>query len=63
VLADFDHDGMPEIVQTAFDGNVYVWHGDGSALDSEVAGRSSGRVELFSWSWGALRAEGCVGAG
>jgi hypothetical protein len=32
VLADFDHDGKPEIVQTAFDGNVYVWHGDGTAL-------------------------------
>ena len=32
VLADFDRDGKPEIVQAAFDGNVYVWHADGSAL-------------------------------
>ena len=32
VLADFDHDGKPEIVQAAFDGNVYVWHGDGTPL-------------------------------
>jgi len=32
VLADFDHDGKPEIVQAAFDGNVYVWHYDGTPL-------------------------------
>ena len=32
VLADFDHDGKPEIVQAAFDGNVYIWHGDGTPL-------------------------------
>ncbi len=32
VLADFDGDGKPEIVQAAFDGKIYVWHGDGTAL-------------------------------
>ncbi len=32
VLADFDGDGTPEIVQVAFDGNVYVFHGDGTPL-------------------------------
>jgi hypothetical protein len=32
VLQDFDGDGKPEIVQAAFDGNVYVWHADGTAL-------------------------------
>jgi MYXO-CTERM domain-containing protein len=32
VLADFDNDGKPEIVQTAFDGNIYIWHADGSSL-------------------------------
>jgi hypothetical protein len=32
VLADFDHDGRLEIVQAAFDGNVYVWRADGNAL-------------------------------
>jgi hypothetical protein len=30
VLADFDGKPGSEIVQTAFDGNLYVWHGDGS---------------------------------
>ncbi len=32
VLVDFDGDGKLEIVQAAFDGYVYVWHGDGSPL-------------------------------
>lgn len=32
VLADFDHDGKPEIVQAAFDGNVYVFRADGTLL-------------------------------
>ena len=32
VLADFDGDHKLEIVQAAFDGNIYVWHGDGTAL-------------------------------
>ena len=32
VLADFDGDGKLEIVQAAFDGNIYVWHGDGTPL-------------------------------
>jgi MYXO-CTERM domain-containing protein len=32
VLADFDGDGKPEIVQAAFDGQLYVWHGDGTLL-------------------------------
>ena len=32
VLADFDHDGKPEVVQAAFDGNVYVWKADGTLL-------------------------------
>jgi hypothetical protein len=32
VLADFDGDGKLEIVQAAFDGNVYVWHGDATPL-------------------------------
>jgi hypothetical protein len=30
ILADFDGDHKLEIVQAAFDGNIYVWHGDGS---------------------------------
>jgi hypothetical protein len=30
VLADFEHDGKLEIVQAAFDGNLYVWHADGT---------------------------------
>lgn len=32
VLADLDKDGKPEIVQAAFDGNVYVFKADGSRL-------------------------------
>src|SRR5262249_51728985 len=32
VLADFDGDKKLEIVQAAFDGNVYVFHADGTAL-------------------------------
>ena len=32
VLADFDGDGALEIVVAAFDGNVYVFHGDGTPL-------------------------------
>jgi hypothetical protein len=32
VLADFDNDGKLEIVQSAFDGNIYVWHDDGTSL-------------------------------
>jgi hypothetical protein len=32
VLADFDGNQSLEIVQAAFDGNIYVWHGDGTAL-------------------------------
>jgi hypothetical protein len=32
VLEDFDGDGKPEIVQAAFDGNIYIWHADGSSL-------------------------------
>jgi hypothetical protein len=32
VLADFDGNHGLEIVQAAFDGNIYVWHGDGTAL-------------------------------
>jgi hypothetical protein len=32
VLTDFDHDGTLEIVQAAFDGNIYVWHDDGTPL-------------------------------
>jgi MYXO-CTERM domain-containing protein len=32
VIADFDHDGKAEIVQTAFDGNIYIWHFDGTTL-------------------------------
>jgi hypothetical protein len=32
VLADFDGDGKLEIVQAAFDGQLYVWHGDGTPL-------------------------------
>ncbi len=30
VLTDFDGDGKLEVVLAAFDGNVYVWNGDGS---------------------------------
>ncbi|HEX8792715.1 MAG TPA: FG-GAP-like repeat-containing protein [Polyangiaceae bacterium] len=32
VLSDFDHDGKPEVVQAAFDGNIYVWKSDGTLL-------------------------------
>ncbi len=30
VLADFDGDGKLEVIVPAFDGNVYVWNGDGT---------------------------------
>ena len=30
VLADMDKDGKLEIIQAAFDGNIYVFHGDGT---------------------------------
>jgi MYXO-CTERM domain-containing protein len=33
VLVDLDLDGKPEIVQAAFDGNVYVFHHDGSPMN------------------------------
>jgi hypothetical protein len=32
VLMDMDNDGKPEIIQAAFDGNIYIWHGDGTPL-------------------------------
>lgn len=32
VLADMDKDGKPEIVQSAFDGNIWVFKADGSQL-------------------------------
>ena len=32
VLYDFDGDHRPEIVQAAFDGNIYIWHADGTPL-------------------------------
>jgi len=32
VLADLDGDGKLDIVQAAWDGHVYAWHGDGTAL-------------------------------
>jgi MYXO-CTERM domain-containing protein len=32
VLADFNHDGKLEVVQAAFDGNIYVWQFDGTPL-------------------------------
>ena len=32
VLADLDHDTKPEVVQAAFDGNIYVWKADGTPL-------------------------------
>jgi hypothetical protein len=32
VLIDMDKDGKPEIVQAAFDGNIYVFHADGTPL-------------------------------
>jgi MYXO-CTERM domain-containing protein len=34
VLADLDKDGKLDIIQAAFDGKVYAWHGDGT----DVAG-------------------------
>jgi hypothetical protein len=33
VLADLDKDGKPEIIQTAFDGKIYAFHGDGTPAD------------------------------
>lgn len=33
VLVDMDHDGKLEIIQAAFDGNIYVFHADGTPLD------------------------------
>lgn len=32
VLTDMDGDGKPEIIQAAFDGNIYIWHDDGTPL-------------------------------
>jgi MYXO-CTERM domain-containing protein len=32
VLADFNRDGKLEVVQAAFDGNIYVWQSDGTSL-------------------------------
>jgi hypothetical protein len=32
VLVDMDKDGKPELIQSAFDGNIYIFHGDGTPL-------------------------------
>jgi hypothetical protein len=32
VLVDMDKDGKPDIVQAAFDGNIYVWRYDGTSV-------------------------------
>jgi hypothetical protein len=32
VLIDMDNDGKPELIQSAFDGNIYIFHGDGTPL-------------------------------
>ena len=47
VLIDMDRDGKLEIVQAAFDGNIYVFHADGTPLDGwPVAVHAPGSARL-----------------
>ncbi len=44
VLIDMDGDGKLELIQAAFDGNVYIFHSDGTALDGWPVAIHSTRV-------------------
>jgi hypothetical protein len=47
-LADMDKDGKLEIIQPAFDGNIYVFHADGSALDGWPVLLHSPKTDKFN---------------
>jgi hypothetical protein len=51
VLIDFDGDGKLEIVQAAFDGNLYVWHGDATALSGFPVALHSPRANSHNRSF------------
>ncbi len=48
VLADMDKDGKPEIIQAAFDGNIYVFKADGSALAGWPVRVHTSRADKFN---------------
>ena len=48
VLIDMDKDGKPEIVQAAFDGNIYIYKVDGSLLDGWPVRIHTDRTEKFN---------------
>ncbi|MGH7280601.1 MAG: FG-GAP repeat domain-containing protein, partial [Polyangiaceae bacterium] len=51
VLADFDKDGKPEIVLAAFDGNIRVFHLDGSELNGFPVALHSTRTQKYNRIW------------
>lgn len=50
-LADFDKDGKPEIVLAAFDGNIYVFHTDGTPLNGFPVLLHSTRTQKYNRIW------------
>ena len=48
VLIDMDKDGKPEIVQAAFDGNIYIYKVDGTLLEGWPVRVHSDRTEKFN---------------